>query len=984
MKKNKKRYSYTPSFYITISSLFICLILAVAGIISWNNYASTSTLVFKQTEKLYRQAARAISSGVSGSIDAVKQTTTLLTSSALPAAENLEQRLKLLPLFTAALNANPQIAGLQAGYTNGDYFIVRPLAAGHQRQQFKAPAEAFFAVDSISTADNKRLLTRIFYTIQLHEISRDPAVATDYDPRKRPWYIQAKLRQNISTSKVYLFFFIRKVGTTISLEEKISGTVIAADITLDNLSADLGRHHITKRSEIVLFNEQKQVVAYPRQDLVVKQTDEDSFKLATLSELGSAILTHVAQTEELAPGQLQYRFQGSDWQGTILPVDIDQGTRIFLLMISPEHELLSDINTIRRKSLYLTLGIICLTIPLALLVATFLSNKLKSLAVEATLISNFDFSGPVQTESSIKEIQELAEAMALMKSTISRFLHLIKDLAEEQNFNAMLRHITEETVNISQVDGAVILFVDDEKNLLVHRSCFDAQKGHLELQDLPSIPLDSDHIFLSAIQQTEPTRLTITSENAQGLEELLSFLKTKQASILTFQLNNRQGESIGLLALYSAKAKKRDGKIDTQRINFLQTFSSFAAVSLESRELLQLQKKLLESFIQLLAGAIDSKSPYTGGHCQRVPVITKMLAKAACDSREDPFREFTLDDEHWEELHIAAWLHDCGKVTTPEYVVDKATKLETIYDRIHEIRMRFEVLKRDAHIRFYEQLVAGGDRVTLEKSLHEEWQQIDDDFAFIAECNEGGEYLEPDKIERLQQLANHTWLRTLDDRIGISWEEKQRKDRTPAPVLPMEEPLLGDKSEHLIFRKESEQMATDNPWGFKLDVPEHLYNRGELYNLQITRGTLTAEERFKINDHIVQTIIMLNRLPFPKHLRQIPEIAGGHHETMNGTGYPKRLIGEQMSTTARMMVIADIFEALTASDRPYKKAKTLSESIRILGLMCKDQHIDPELFELFLTSGVYLQYAEQYLTPEQIDSVDIEQYLTRERSATAA
>ncbi len=310
-------------------------------------------------------------------------------------------------------------------------------------------------------------------------------------------------------------------------------------------------------------------------------------------------------------------------------------------------------------------------------------------------------------------------------------------------------------------------------------------------------------------------------------------------------------------------------------------------------------------------------------------------------------------------------------------MVDKATKLETIYDRIHEVRMRFEVLKRDAHIRYYEQLIAGGDQKALDRELQEKRRQLDDNFTFIARCNQGSEYMEPEAVERLQQLARQSWMRTLDDRIGLSWEEQQRKERTPALELPVREPLLGDKPEHLIARKESERMAVDNPWGFKLNVPEHLYNRGELYNLRTERGTLTAEERFKINDHIVQTIMMLERLPFPKHLRRAPEIAGGHHETMIGTGYPKKLTGDQMSTTARMMAIADIFEALTASDRPYKKAKTLSESIRILGAMRKDHHIDPDLFELFLTSGVYLEYAEQYLGADQIDEVDINWYLTK-------
>ena len=160
-----------------------------------------------------------------------------------------------------------------------------------------------------------------------------------------------------------------------------------------------------------------------------------------------------------------------------------------------------------------------------------------------------------------------------------------------------------------------------------------------------------------------------------------------------------------------------------------------------------------------------------------------------------------------------------------------------------------------------------------------------------------------------------------------------------------------------------------------MDIPEHLYNHGELYNLAIRKGTLTDEERFKINEHITQTIIMLNKLPFPDYLAHVPEFAGAHHETMIGTGYPKRLNKDEMSTPARVMAIADIFEALTAADRPYKKAKTLSAALRIMSFMRNDQHIDAELFDLFLTSGVYMQYAEEFLAPGQIDDVNIADFL---------
>jgi len=235
--------------------------------------------------------------------------------------------------------------------------------------------------------------------------------------------------------------------------------------------------------------------------------------------------------------------------------------------------------------------------------------------------------------------------------------------------------------------------------------------------------------------------------------------------------------------------------------------------------------------------------------------------------------------------------------------------------------------------------------------------------------------MDSSKMKRLQAVAQQSWKRTIDDRLGISWEEKQRKEREPSKPLPAVEHLLADKNEHLFARSEEQQLSPDNEYGFDLEVPDYLYNRGELHNLMVERGTLTDEERYRINDHIVQTIIMLKKLPYPKHLAEVPDIAGSHHEKINGNGYPRKLSGEEMSLPAKMMVIADIFEALTASDRPYKKAKTLNEAIKIMSFMEKDQHIDPQLFRLFLTSGAYLEYAMEFLHPEQIDDVVISHYI---------
>ncbi len=434
---------------------------------------------------------------------------------------------------------------------------------------------------------------------------------------------------------------------------------------------------------------------------------------------------------------------------------------------------------------------------------------------------------------------------------------------------------------------------------------------------------------------------------------------------------------VGVLQLINAR--DTNGRVATfpeESVALVEALASQAAVALDNQMLLDQQKKLFTSFIEVIANAIDAKSPYTGGHCRRVPALTNMLARAATQAEHGIFAGFDLTEDEWYELEVAGGLHDCGKVTTPEYVVDKATKLETIYNRIHEIRTRFEVVKRDAEIAYWKGLAQGGNEETLAAERDARLAQLDADYAFVAECNVGGEFMAAEKVERLNKIGETTWLRTLDDTIGLSWEEAQRKPKD-RPAVPVLEHLLSDKAEHVVPH-DKPAMQPDNPWGFKITPPAHKFNLGELYNLSTRRGTLTAEDRYHINDHIVQTIIMLEALPFPKALKRVPEWAGGHHEKLDGTGYPRGLTQDQMSIPARAMAIADIFEALTARDRPYKTPKKLSECVKILSFMKKDQHIDPDLFELFLTAGVYKEYAAQFLTPDQIDEVDISQYLAKE------
>lgn len=435
---------------------------------------------------------------------------------------------------------------------------------------------------------------------------------------------------------------------------------------------------------------------------------------------------------------------------------------------------------------------------------------------------------------------------------------------------------------------------------------------------------------------------------------------------------------INALALESEKVKQRrydDVRAVPSNITEIIGLSrSMVAMASAIKEYEESQRELMDSFIKLIATAIDQKSPYTGGHCARVPELSIMLAKAATRCIHGPFADFafTTDDE-WREFRTAAWVHDCGKVTTPEYIVDKATKLETIYNRIHEVRMRFEVLLRDAEIAYWRGLASDGDQASLARTRDAARREIVDEFAFIAECNLGGEFMSEDKEERIKKIAGKTWMRHLDDRLGLGHLELLRYPGH-APQLPCEEPLLADRPEHIIERPRQQTLGEEKS-RFNLEVPEHLYNLGEIYNLCISKGTLTTEDRYKINEHIVTTIRMLETLPYPENMARIPEYAGAHHETLAGTGYPRKLIANDIGIPARIMAIADVFEALTASDRPYKKAKKLSEAVRILSFMVKDKHLDADLFRLFLKSGVYLEYARQFLDPSQIDAVDVETYL---------
>ena len=394
----------------------------------------------------------------------------------------------------------------------------------------------------------------------------------------------------------------------------------------------------------------------------------------------------------------------------------------------------------------------------------------------------------------------------------------------------------------------------------------------------------------------------------------------RSQSFLTVPLQNHEGKIIGALQLLNATdpANSKVVPFSATDEGLVSSLASQAAITLTRKRLIDGLKELLQSLTRLIANAIDDKSPHTGGHCRRVPLITMALARAVNAYHGAGFGGCRFDEKELEELEMAAWLHDCGKITTPEYVVDKHTKLETIFDRIELIDTRIEVLRRDleiAHLK--EQLAAAGRsaEAPFSAEYQQRRQQLAEHQEFLRKCNTGGFFVDDAVRRRLAEIAAQT----------IRMENGQIR------------PLL---------------------------------NENELYNLSIARGTLTDEERQTINGHIDATIRMLQTLPFPEHLHRVPDIAGGHHERSDGKGYPRGVPAGELPLQARILAIADIFEALTASDRVYRKPNTLSEALTVMARMCKEGHIDPALFTLLVRNEAYRDYAETSLKPEQIDVVD--------------
>jgi HD-GYP domain-containing protein (c-di-GMP phosphodiesterase class II) len=520
---------------------------------------------------------------------------------------------------------------------------------------------------------------------------------------------------------------------------------------------------------------------------------------------------------------------------------------------------------------------------------------------------------------------------------------LLVELAATNDTEEIIERILDEAINLTHSEGGTLYLTQSDDDGEVSKLKFEIIKNdalNLKMGGKKGTPIpfpalelftpdgSENHNNVAAYSANSKQIINIDDVytcddfDFSGAREFDKQAQYRTQSVLTFPLLNHQQEVIGVLQLINARLPDSSEKVpfSDRYIPLLKGLALYASIALNNQILVQDLKNLLDAFVKTIAKAIDAKSPHTSGHCQRVPLLMELIAEAAC-SDTVLFKDFNLSEEEWYELRVSAWMHDCGKLATPDSVLDKSTKLHRMRDGIELVEARFANLKQQLELDYLHECIQYPEQESALKAvLKTKLDSLTDDLNFVRTSNKGGEFMKDESKQRIMEIAK------------LQWPD---------------------------FNGDLQVMLSEE----------------EIYNLCIERGTLTAEERQIINNHMTVTIDMLEGLPFPKQLKRVPEYAGGHHEKMNGTGFPRGLTREQMSIPARMMAVADIFEALTAKDRPYKDPMKISLSLNIMHRMVEDEHIDPDIYELFVKSRVWEKYAKRVLSPEQIDVNDITPYL---------
>ena len=975
-----------PRFYslhVTIGALFTTLVLVLGVTLVLYSFSRHRTLALDASAMLFSEVSRN-TAGAARELYAPIET--LVEQSArlnVGDGETLDELPLSIDYFAESLVSHPQLDAIYLGFDNGDFFLVRALREDAlTRRLLDAPDEAIFVVQRIERDrfEQPRYLTT-YHDGKLRQLGLNRDFATGYDPRRRPWYHDAKGSENTIATGFYRFFTSGAIGVTLARRMQGGGAVIGADLRLETISTSLQSPSLPASARVLLFTEEGEILAYNDAVWLARRS-----RVAVRGRLRTPQVSDIGQPEVAAlferfvggerDGQMTLKGVGGPWFGSVSPIAFGpyDASGMHVAILVPEASLLAAQREVRLNSALLSLSAVAIAVSLTWWLSASIARSANELARETLLIQRLELDEPITVRSRVREIDRLARALGAMKWAIQRFVALSEATAGEKEPGQLAALALEEIGSTCAAANAAVLLLSDDGKRLVRigeRRSIDPDTGEVlegdyrsdvvELPDAahPGPPLRPDqHAAIHA-----ESVIIDDVDDAHGHDTV----GYRSRSILAVPMRTHRGRVVGVIHLGdpARRVTSRRAAFSRSTVAFVEALASHVAMAFENQRLTEARRESFETLVRLLATAIDAKSPHTGKHCQRVPILCTLLAEAASESTLPPFRDYTLTETGRHELDLASWLHDCGKITTPEHLVDKATKLETVHNRIHEIRTRFEVLWRDAEIEYLRtrSTEPGAREARARRVLGEKRKRLRDDFAFIAECNLGTEPLSRARGRRVREIAARRWLRHFDDTLGLSRAERERHaahargNGAVSATLPVHEPLLADKPYHRVERGEDIRPWGDNRFGFDMTVPPHELDAGEVHNLLVTRGTLTEEERFRINDHVVRTIEMLHALPFPKELARVPDIAGNHHERLDRSGYPRRLGADALGIEDRIIAIADVFEALTAADRPYREGRTLDEAIAIMRGMCERGELCGELFELFVGRELHLAYA---------------------------
>ena len=711
--KQAKRYP----LHVTIAFVFSALFLAVGIALIAYNYYESRKMAMLGADRLMARTSTHLETTVSDLYGPVRNLVDI-SSRVLSANDaTLEDRLGSLPFLAEPLRRREYISAVFIGYEDGDLFLVRSVDENwHSREDVTLPTGTRFLVQNIDRGDaGSAQEDWLFYDLDLNFLGRQDLGSTPFDTRQRAWYAEAMASEAAVTTDFYVFFTTRETGLTVARQVSGGGAAVGADLALRDLEAALAEQKVTPSTRIAVLDPLGGVIALSEDraevPLVVEQGNT-RIEMPNIGDLDDPLYGYLGgRFESGAPtGRGAVNISDREWLVSVTALSANPERDVYLAVLIPRDELLAAINRVRNNGTLMSVGLLVVAIVLVVAISRNISKSLAALAREAEMVREFRFDERMPVQSRVREVADLAETMALMKSSLQQFLDISQALSAEKDLHRVLEMVLREAMKVSHAGGGSILMMTEDYKALEVALMADSgaetfrdgttADSPFDLVTLAAPSVDQQSAKHGAVVHIDDVRLD-TEHDATAVRARHDSATFETRSLLSVPLMNQVDEIIGVLQLVRA-ADEHDQPIGfrTEIEPYIEALASDAAVALDIRRLLKAQRDLLDSLIHMIAGAIDAKSPYTHGHCQRVPEAARMLAEAAQEAGEGTFAQFHLNENEWYQLHLASWLHDCGKVTTPEYVVDKATKLETIYNRIHEVRMRFEVLWRDAEVEF--------------------------------------------------------------------------------------------------------------------------------------------------------------------------------------------------------------------------------------------------------------------------------------------